>query len=61
MGTVRGEEGEVVGLAVRPPILLEEVAAAQLRLALGAHKVLRVPHLPKSRDHLRISQMLVDK
>ena len=50
--TVRREEREVVRLAVRSPVLLEEVATAQLRLTLGAHKVLRVPHLPQSRHHL---------
>lgn len=52
MCTVGGEEGEVVRLAVRPAVLLKEVATAQLRLTLGAHKVLRVPHLPQSRHHL---------
>lgn len=58
VGAVRREQSEVVGLAVRPPVLLEEVAAAQLRLALCAHKVLRVPHLPQSRDHLHRSQTM---
>lgn len=28
VGTVGGEQGEVVRLAVRPPVLLEEVATA---------------------------------
>lgn len=58
VGAVRREQGEVVGLAVRPPVLLEEVAAAQLRLALCAHKVLWVPHLAQSRDHLHRSQTM---
>lgn len=49
---MRGEEGEVVRLAVLPSVLLEEVATAQLRLTLGAHKVLRVPNLPERRHHL---------
>lgn len=52
VSAVRGEEREVVRLAIWPPILLEEVATAQLRLALCAHKVLRVPHLPERRHHL---------
>lgn len=58
VSAVRREEGEVVVLAVRPSILLEEVAAAQLRLALCAHKVLWVPHLPQSCDHLHRSQTI---
>lgn len=58
VGAVRREQGEVVGLAVRSPVLLEEVAAAQLRLTLRAHKVLWVPHLPQSRDHLHKSQTM---
>lgn len=49
---VRGEQREVVRLAVRPPVLLEEVSTAQLRLTLGAHEVLGVPHLPQSCHHL---------
>lgn len=56
VGAVRREQGEVVGLAVWPPVLLEEIAAAQLCLALGAHKVLRVPHLPQGCDHLHTSR-----
>lgn len=52
MCTVRGEKGEVVRLAVWSSVLLKEVATAQLCLTLGAHKVLRVPHLPQSRHHL---------
>lgn len=61
LSAVRREEGEVVVLAVRPSVLLKEVAAAQLRLALCAHKVLRVPHLPQSRDHLHRSRTISSK
>lgn len=50
---MRGEEGEVVWLAVRPSILLKEVATAQLCLTLSAHKVLGVPDLPQGCHHLR--------
>lgn len=53
MRAVRREERKVVRLAVRPPVLLKEVAAAQLRLAFRAHKVLGVPHLAQGRHHLR--------
>lgn len=53
VGTVGGEEGEVVRLAVRPPVLFKEVAIPQLCLTLGADKVLGVPHLSQGRDHLR--------
>lgn len=56
--TVRGVEGEVVGLAVRPPILLKEVPAAQLGLTLRAHEVLRVPHPPQGRHHLSHHRLL---
>lgn len=58
VGAVRREEREVVRLAVRSSVLLEEVAAAQLRLALCAHKVLRVPHLPQRRHHLSNDRFL---
>jgi len=54
LGTVGGEQREVVGLAVRTAILLEEIPAAELRLALTAHKVLRVPDLPQGCHHLGI-------
>lgn len=53
VGTVGGEEAEVVGLAVRPSVLLKEVAVPQLSLTFGADEVLGVPHLSESRDHLR--------
>lgn len=53
MGAVGGEEGEVVRLAVRPSILLKEVAVPQLGLTLGADKVLWVPHPSQRRHHLQ--------
>lgn len=53
VGTVGGEEGEVVRLAVRPSVLFKEVAIPQFGLTFGADKVLGVPHLSESRHHLR--------
>lgn len=58
---VRGEEGEVVGLAVRSSIFFKKVTAAQLRLALAAHKMLRVPHLSQSRHHLSHHRLLTSR
>lgn len=42
----------VVTLAVRHAVALEEVAGAQLLLAVRAGEVLRVPNPPQRRDHL---------
>lgn len=42
----------VVGLAVRPPVALEEVPCAQLLVAVRAREVLRVPGAAQRRDHL---------
>lgn len=46
------EQVVVVRLAVRPSFALEEVARAQLLVAVVADKVLRVPRLAQSRNHL---------
>ncbi len=42
----------VIGFAVRMPVAFEEVAGAQLLVAMGADKMLRVPGFAKGRDHL---------
>lgn len=52
VGTAGGEEVVVVGFAVRLAVALEEVAGAQLLVAVGAGEVLGVPGLAQGRDHL---------
>lgn len=47
-----GEQAVVVSLAVRLPVSLKEVPGANLLLAVGAHKVLRVPRSAHGSHHL---------
>jgi hypothetical protein len=52
VGAARRKQIVVVGLAVGRAVALKEVARAQLRVALLASEVLRVPGLAQRRDHL---------
>lgn len=47
----------VVRLAVRPPVPLEEVARAELLVAVVACEVLRMPRLAEGGDHLQQSSV----
>lgn len=48
----RGEQVVVVFLTVRQSVTLKEVPGAYLFLAVGAHKVLRVPRSAHGSHHL---------
>ena len=53
MSTAGREQVVVVGLTVRPPVSLKEVAGAQLLLAVTTGEMFWVPDLTESCDHLQ--------
>ena len=53
-GTSWRKEQVIVSLTERVSVSLKEVVGAQFRLAVGAHKVFRVPDTPQGGDHLII-------